>query len=234
MENGYFFCGDILGFSNIVESLHQNTLEKKIANWSTLVKDSAETSGVNRFQLVSDTVFATSSKLETLILFARQLLNNGINESLPIRGAISYGEFKWGELVYGRAVIAAHELETKQNWIGVIVDHSVNFTESYEKLGLVCYPVPTQSHDEIRLFSALQWDVPTFEALSSKLTNDGLGGPLGKGKTLNWDWGNKVGNTVLFGIYLKALETQKKPANKFYGIHPIHHIDLTLQALLNK
>lgn len=59
------------------------------------------------------------SDLKKLIHFAKKLLEDGLSQKFPIRGAISYGQFNWGNhLVYGRAVINAYKIEKMQKWIG--------------------------------------------------------------------------------------------------------------------
>lgn len=234
MESGYFFCGDLLGFSSIVKSLTPDVLDKRILDWTSLVKEAATTHNISKYQLLSDTVFAAVSNsqndLSNLINFARHLLNNGIPRSLPIRGAISSGQFNWGNLVYGRAVIEAHDLEKKQNWVGVTLqDNSIITEQDYIKLGIVCYAVPMTPNNPIQLYPAVSWNVPTFEELGSLLQRDGLGGVPGIGKVLDWNWGDKVANTTIFGLYIKALSETKRETSKFHGYHPVHFIDITLR-----
>lgn len=60
--------------------------------------------------------FIIGSALLTQYLFA---------QSLPVRGAISYGEADFipgTNHFVGKAIIAAHMLEKKQEWLGVVVD----------------------------------------------------------------------------------------------------------------
>lgn len=75
MEEGYFFCGDLLGFSKIVANLESNLLQDKINEWIALVEETAEKHSIN-FKLISDTVFASVKNpkdLTKLVAFVRDL-----------------------------------------------------------------------------------------------------------------------------------------------------------------
>ena len=123
-DNSLILVADVLGFANIVKNSTDAALDERIETWVTIVADAKKESEVDHTQLISDTLFASAADsvdgFESLGNFARLLLNEGIRNSLPIRGAICRGRLKWAEaLVYGPAVIAAHKLETQQDWIGV-------------------------------------------------------------------------------------------------------------------
>jgi len=111
---GYFFVADILGFGNIVRNSNEVDLVARINSWTTIVDSLAHQHGIDNIQLISDTVFAytesSTAGLRKLVEFSRLLLNQGVQQSLPIRGAITHGDFDWGRLTYGIAVITAHEL----------------------------------------------------------------------------------------------------------------------------
>lgn len=236
MKSGYFLCADILGFSEIVKSLSelddQTILDKRIEQWVSIVKNLTKKYEIdNQYTLLSDTLFLgidhDDEKLSKLLYFCQELLETSIGNSIPIRGAICYGSYSFEkDIIYGKAVIEAHELEQKQNWIGIILDNKIichipNLT--------ICYPVPMKSQEKIILYKAISWNVPHFEKLAGLLSANGLGGTPGKGKILDWSWGDKIGNTITFGIYLDALKQKKLDGKEFWGHHPMHFIDMTLR-----
>lgn len=237
MEKGYFLCADILGFSSIIKNNTSFFIEQKMNSWIALIEKLITKYHLEKYQVLSDTLFiAVKDRIEdllTLIKFSRELLNESISISLPVRGTISFGEYFWGKLVYGPSVIAGHELEKRQNWIGICLASNIVVDFKEYSGFVVCYPVPMFKNDEIKLYYAISWDVPSFEDLTSLTTRDGLGGVPGVGKPLDWDWGDKISNTVIFGLYLQALKNCKKTGEKFQGHHPVHFIDLTLRKIDN-
>lgn len=147
---GYFFVADILGFGNIVRNSNEVDLVARINSWTTLVDSLAHQHDIDNIQLISDTVFAytesSTAGLRKLVEFSRSLLNQGVQQSLPIRGAITHGYFDWGRLIYGIAVITAHELETSQNWIGVSCDNNLpHLEENWGFDSLIAYPTPLKA-----------------------------------------------------------------------------------------
>jgi hypothetical protein len=230
MELGYFFCGDLLGFSNIVKNLNSHDLEARVAEWVALVEVTAKNHAIEKIQLISDTVFAAVGKdkndLKKLINFARDLLNHGILKSFPIRGAISYGNFNWdGSLVYGSPVIKAHALEQRQKWIGIILDVPALAEREYVDMGLVCYPVPMEPGSHIVIHAVVAWSIPKFEELLIILMSGGLSI---KGERLTWGWGDKFQNTILFGLYIEILKKAKASPASFGWASPLHPIYMAL------
>jgi hypothetical protein len=236
MKNGYFLCADILGFSEIVKNLSglkdQKILDQTIDKWINIVRDLTKKYEIdNQYQLLSDTLFLgiedDDKKLSSLLYFCQELLEVTIENSLPVRGAICYGNYSFEkEMGYGKAIIEAHELEQKQNWIGITLDNRITY---FVPNLTICYPIPMKAQEKIMLYKALSWKVPKFEKLAELMNKDGLGGTQDKTKQLDWGWGEKIGNTVMFGIYLDALRQKGSDGSKFYGFHPVHFIDLTLR-----
>lgn len=230
-STGYFLCMDILGFSEIIKNLSHDTLQPKIEEWISLVNSCANESKIDSCQVFSDTIFAATGSelhdLEKLICFCQKLLNESLKLSFPLRGAISHGKYTWEKSIYGQAVLKAHELEKKQNWIGVTLDTNIPKTPKYRTDYLVCYAVPLQKNDLIMLYSAICWDIPDFDTLSSYLTSGGLGGVPGVGKPLTWDWAEKISNTILFKNYVKVIKSTGNDPSKFHGNIPIHFVDLS-------
>lgn len=231
MQKGYFFCGDLLGFANITKNLNSDELTHKMDQWVSIVKTCARNSGIKKYQLISDTIFAATNddiaELSKLVNFAEGLLNTCILQSLLIRGAIVHGDFVFNDaFVYGNAVIRAHILEQQQQWIGVMIDDSSDSLtlQNYIDMHLICYPVPMHSAD-VRLYPAIHWKIPQYEDLSTYSTTGGL---TYIGETLNWRWGTKIQNTILFNLYAKFIQDNKIPPNIFKGGFNIHWLDVMM------
>jgi hypothetical protein len=225
-DSGYFLIADVLGFGRIVHNSPDAVLDDRIQVWVNLVESTATTFGIDKLQLVSDTLFvsvpSTTDDLAKLLDFSRQLLTDGIEHSFPVRGAIVHGTFAWGKLTYGRAVISAHELEQSQNWIGIACASQLPGTDSLWSIDrLLCYPPPFK-RAEIRLHPVVSWPVPAAERLMTLLMGGGL---TKKGDLITWDLGEKVNNTILFRLYLDILRTKGGTPMKFHGLLPVHPID---------
>jgi len=219
---GYFFICDLLGFSNVVENSSEDELSKRIQAWVSLVEMAASDCHVTRHQLISDTLFAAADsgagELRKFVEFARYLLSHGISQSLPVRGAITYGRYEWGELTYGKAVIRAHELETMQNWIGVTCDNLLpNIGDLWGTDSVICYPPPMKG-SPVKIYPVVVWNVPKISDLVNLLT---WGGLTKKGDLLSWDWADKVNNTALLGMYRDWLAAQGRSGKEFYGFSPM-------------
>ncbi len=226
---GYFLAADLLGFKNIIQNTSETELTRRIDAWLSLV-DSAATKGqVSKTQLISDTVFAAadsnSESFQGLLEFSKYLLQEGIKQSLPVRGAISYGTFEWGRLTHGKAVNRAHELEKAQNWIGITCDNQLpHLNDNWGLDSLICYPAPMKS-GEIKIHPVISWNVPDFQTLVRSLCQGGL---TKNGEILPWFWGEKVNNTVQFGLYRTLLKKRGEDVRCFYGLLPIEVIHLEL------
>lgn len=219
---GYILVADLLGFSNIIENSSDEKLLLRISDWVQLINDVAAKSEITKHQLISDTVFAAvesnPESFGALVNFARQLLQEGIKRSFPIRGAISHGLFEWGKLIYGKAVIKAHKLEMSQNWIGITCDHQLPHLDGLWGINsVICYPPPMKS-GLISVHPVISWDVPEFTSLVRYLTKGGL---IKDGELIGWEWAEKVNNTVQFGMYRCFLQRQGISGHHFHGILPI-------------
>ncbi len=110
---------DVLGFSRLVSNLDHEALESRIGTWVDLIEDISRGTEVRNIQVISDTLFVQedgcASGLERLLLFSKNLLEHGLANSFPIRGAISEGDVTWGKLTYGKALIKGHTLERLQD-----------------------------------------------------------------------------------------------------------------------
>lgn len=222
---GYFFVADILGFSNIVRNSNEHDLVVRINNWTTLVDSLAYQHGIHNIQLISDTVFAhtesSTTGLKKLIEFSRSLLNQGVTQSLPIRGAITYGDFNWGRLTYGKAVIDAHELEINQNWIGVSCGSLPHVADHWGFESLIAYPPPLKT-GPIRIHPVVDWSVPLTKELTKYMFSEGL---TKKGEIIQWPFMEKFNNTVQFSIYKSLIVQSKNNPDTFHGISNMEVIE---------
>ncbi|WP_299004416.1 hypothetical protein [uncultured Shewanella sp.] len=147
---GYFLILDILGFSQMIENLSEDDLRLKIDKWIGIVRDICKSHDIENYQLISDTLFIgvgeSDSDLIQVVNASRDLLNTCVKESIPLRGTISFGEYTWSnELVYGKAVISAHELEMKQNWVGISCVEGIKIPEGCTNL--ISYALPLKKGD---------------------------------------------------------------------------------------
>ena len=230
-DTGYFLIADVLGFGRIVRNTPEATLDDRIQVWVNLVESTAAKFGIEKLQLISDTLFVSVpsaiEELEKLLNFSRQLLTDGIEQSLPVRGAIAHGTYAWGKLTYGQAVISAHELEQAQNWIGIACAPQVSVTDNLWSVDrLICYPPPFK-RAAIQCLPVVSWPVPTAERLMTLLTGGGL---IQKGEIITWDLGEKMNNTILFRLYLDLLRARGAAPSKFHGLLPAHPIAAVLGA----
>jgi hypothetical protein len=229
MQYGYFLIADILGFGSIVANSPPEAVSGRVNEWISLAERTAEAAGITSVQLVSDTVFAavdsTLDGLRRLTGYARRLLEEGIAQSLPVRGAVAHGPFEWGRLIFGPAVVTAHTLEAAQDWIGVACDNDLpHLGQAWGIGGLVCYPAPLRS-GPIRNYPIVSWNVPQLRALAKHLCGGGL---TSEGQILTWNWGRKVTNTAHFGIYLRLLAQANEYPETFHGFLPLEVIELHL------
>lgn len=217
-ENGYMLIADLLGFGNMISNLDQQGIDDLIETWVDLVRTTAKTCQIKQYKLMSDTLFASADSSKTglynLILFSKMLLSKGIEKSLPIRGAISYGPFTWGDLTYGKAVVDAHILESKQNWIGIICDAPLpNIQELWGIDSLVCYSVPMKS-GPMKLYAVIDWEVPDSQSFIQNVINRGK---FTAGQNIPWEVGEKINNTLQYAIYRTLLVKYKADCKIFQG-----------------
>ena len=183
--------------------------------------------------MLSDTIFAatdaTQEGLVALIIMGRTLLNEGIQLSLPVRGAIAYGHFTWGDLTYGKAVIEAHQLESEQNWIGISCAASVGLISNcwgYDSL--ICYPIPLKN-SQVRLGAVVSWNVPNYEKLTSLALKKGLTKPH---EAIYWPRLNRIDNTIAFSMYKKILIYEKEDPSIFHGFSPMESIEIYINEFM--
>ena len=199
----YFMVVDILGFSEIIKNLNGDEQNQRIADWVDLVETAKREAGVKETQLISDTLFVREEDsvegLERLLRFGKILLERGLEINYPLRGAIVHGSATWGNPTYGKAVIAAHEVERALDWIGIACDlHLPHLGQLWGWDKVVRYPVPRKS-GAVEMMGAVTWEVPRLAKLGVMTTDKGLVDP---DERANWGVITKQERTHQFGIYL--------------------------------
>jgi hypothetical protein len=243
MKDMYCYVGDLLGFQNTVMNLGKNEQKMRISEWTKFLDESIKRfDNIKNYQLISDTIFigADSNKngLENLLDLSKYLLNEGINKSFLLRGAITFGEADWDDprIVFGKSIVEAYNLANNQNWIGTCCGERLPHIRSLWNFDRVfVYPVPMKK-GAIRLLPAVSWKIPVTEILCRAATDKGL---TIKGEVLNWEsYGYKIQNTRLFSMYLekiKALEERDKPyvadPSQYYGTMTTTLIEIDLKNI---
>ena len=215
----YLLVADVLGFTKIVRNLSQATgeessfLKERIDQWINLVKSVRDETGVTELRLISDTVFVvedfSDDGLGRLLRFSKLLLESGIQNSFPVRGAITHGEVHWGDLIYGEPILDAVRLEKSQEWIGIAGSAGMNMPWSWDLV--CCYPVPKKTGD-IELLPSIAWSVPEREELEQWT---GSGGLSKAGDRIPWEHQSKLINTLLFGKYVNIGKRNDLNAGNF-------------------
>jgi|GEM_PF-1648364 len=141
---------DILGFKNMIENLSideialkYETMIKLISSFETNFskeKSVFEYKPLCKRFIFSDSIILianddTTDSFIDFVGYARRILQFSIANQMPIRGAISYGDIYINEKInvfLGKALTDAYELEGKQEWIGIILNESIE--ERYSEL----------------------------------------------------------------------------------------------------
>ena len=174
----YLLVADVLGFSNIVSNLNHAELDNLMSEWVDLIKHIKTETGIRDVQLISDTLFVREENsqdgLQRLLHFAQSLLEEGIQRSFPIRGAITRGNVTWGKLTYGKPVLEAHKIERSLDWIGVACSAALPLVENFWSWDLVCvYPAPMKA-GMVQCVPVVVWNVPDPNELLNKSSGRGL------------------------------------------------------------
>jgi hypothetical protein len=225
-ETGYFFAADVLGFSAMIVHTEPTSIDERIRQWVSIVESARSGCAVEQCQLFSDTVFSSAPSsedgLKRLVTFARQLLTRGLEQSFLVRGGIAHGPFTWGDLIYGRAVIEAHELESRQNWIGVACQSGLPHVKMlWDVDQIVCY-LPPMKRGLVQGQPVVSWKIPDSRRLTELVM---LSNTVGDGDFLPWEIVEKMNNTLLFRSYLLILAHEQLDPSLFHGPLPSQLLD---------
>ncbi len=222
--SSYVLVADVLGFSNIASNLSHDILSDRMNTWVGLVKDVGDETGIKYIQLASDTIFAQEEDSEDgvmrLFRFSKLLLERGIEKCFPIRGAITYGDVSWEkDMIYGKAVVKAHELEKALDWIGIACGKLPKIPWSWD---LVCtYPAPKKK-GIAEVIPAVIWNIPNEIELFDLSSDKGI--MNGDDDKVRWENYTKPMNTIIFSKYIRNA--------KKVGYHP-SEFDLSVPSHLN-
>lgn len=219
---------DILGFSDIITNISENDLLiERINEWIEIVEVLSKKHGVSQYQLISDTLFVGIDKEEpsfqNLLRFSKDLLEQCTAKSLLLRGGIAFGNYIWGKLIYGDAVIKAHNLEINQQWVGITLEIDVPKPQScFDEKLIIVYRPPLKSGKTVAMASVV-WGIPTSDNL---LNLSGKKGLAKVGQPLMWHTSQKIINTILYRIYIDYHKKMNLPFDKFFGgLLPISYLD---------
>lgn len=167
---------DILGFKDLVKnndtealfSIYNNSivaLNKFLqTEWNGDYRPPHVREPVIKTFIVSDSIVIYSEKNDIasflkIVSYIHSLIGNLIVEGLPVRGALSFGDFidfsSIGQnILLGKSIVKSYELEIRQQWAGCVIDDSC-----FEHFGF------DVNHDPIHPYlkdwhSFIKYDVP--------------------------------------------------------------------------
>lgn len=131
-KNGYVALFDVLGFSDRVMRGEIDGLDRYIETVLSVTRPRKRL----RTILFSDTVVLftlddSDNSFQEIVNASSWLLYELIGSGIPVRGALSYGDFvrtdsaEHGTVIAGRPIIDAHYFESRLQWIGMMVAPSV-------------------------------------------------------------------------------------------------------------
>lgn len=201
----YLMVADILGFSRLITNLTDHKKSRRVDEWVDLVRTTKGLVGIRDTQLISDTLFVreedSEDGLERLLRFAQLLLQNGLQKSFPIRGAIVHGNVAWGGLTYGQPLIQAHEIERSLDWIGIACSSSIPRIDKFWSWDLVVLYPQRHNSGPTHLTPAIAWEVPRTQELIAKAID---ASSYQAGDEIPGNVILKLEHTVQFGIYLRS------------------------------
>lgn len=133
---------DILGFKALIKNEDLKFIADKYRELLKIIEKAVAHVNNNtcKYYVFSDSIMLISNDdsedaFLDLIRFAWRVLQLSIFYKLPIRGGISYGKIYFNEsknIFIGQAIVDAVQLESKQEWIGIMLDEKVS--EKYENI----------------------------------------------------------------------------------------------------
>ncbi|MDR1019791.1 MAG: hypothetical protein LBL73_03450 [Synergistaceae bacterium] len=205
-ERGAVTFLDVLGWRGIwqrnptaIETLHGLVQEtEKQAN--LISKNYVDVPGENfrgkdqitKVLSISDTIamFTTGSPKTAIEIQARicsWLLEYALKQEIPIRGALSYGEYMVkNNIMLGYAVDEAASWHEVTNWIGVVLTPSAQMKIKNEKLQAITmyHQIPFKTREQ-NLITCVDWMFEDLPELYKIITNKGPHTPEIAPKYLN-------------------------------------------------
>lgn len=229
MTKMYCYVGDLLGFKKTILNLPPEDQADRVKEWIRFVLDGIKEFNLPKYHLVSDTIFAGADNsregLENLLKFSKYMLENGIQKSFPLRGAIAFGDVTWDEHIsYGEAIVHAYNLANDQIWIGTACSYNLPHLDVnspfYESELLIAYPVPEKT-ELISYRATVVWQIPSSKNLITLTSTRGL---MGDKERFKSSYANIIQNTLMYSSYIDKVRSMGWPFKGFYGMLPIELI----------
>jgi len=216
--------------------LNQYKLANGQINQSASSQDELFNTDISKVHLISisDSIvlYSNDDSIDSFINIvnaASTLLNVGLKEGLPLRGGISCGEFSAilkepinqkfdfsRQLLLGKALIDAYELESLQDWSGCVIQEECisNFTSTEEKAKLNFiinnhiikkYNVPLK--EEHKEFNVVNWINDT--SFTEQIIRDAFSKHNKNSNTVSVQ--SKIQNTIDFFNYINNNQYFSEP-----------------------
>lgn len=187
-------CFDILGFSNLIKSssfysnpsivleVYEKALQDAKNELQTL-NSTLEGTRINRLHFSDTFLFYSKDDTPESYSWIQSVAKNFIRHcldgdpSIPLRGAIAYGEFYADQdkgIYFGEAFIEAYEGAESQNWIGLILTktveskvHEYGLYTSRHQFPVVNVPIKKEyktKYMSINLFTKIKHPAYSFHA----------------------------------------------------------------------
>lgn|GEM_PF-3108487 len=219
----FVLVADVLGFSAIMRNVPGELRSKRLDDWLGAINRSILPD--QRRQVVSDTVFVTAATSEDglrgLIQTARHLLEQGVVNNLPIRGAIARGDVDWqSDALWGPGVVEAYSLGQSTEWLGVVLAESTEPIPDalFDRRELVTFPTPFKE-GPVRMYANVRWAAPPASALAGLTTGGFLTDPK---ESLGWSWMRKLQFTSDFRLYLDLIDAAGMPCSGYTAVIGSH------------
>lgn len=229
MDKMYCYVCDILGYKNIMLNLSLEEQRKQVFAWKNIVDTASEKFDIAKDCLrASDTLFVKGEygkdNLKILLELSQYILEEGIRNHLPIRGAIAFGDVvldQENDLVYGDGVVNAYNLAESQDWIGTCCESYLPGVDCLWDFDLVfVYPAPMKN-GKIIFCPVVSWSVPEYVELRNYTVKS-----YKKGDNMDWIYANRIQHTIMFDLFLKGVKhgvITAKPQT-FPGDLPMWHV----------
>ncbi len=227
---GFMALFDILGYSQWIK---QNSIENVVIDHKNMKR--MATTNVEHFlnYALKEDIIKVLSYADTFLIYTNQISETafkaimaacrGMFEAaicfgLPIRGAVTCGEFYASEdMITGKPLIAAFEKEKEQDWIGCwIMDMCFEKISNKEKRRylddktVVRYPIPIKA-GKVKKVYAYNWVNHAIQNPRdidlNYLTKKSF---LRKAKSHSWHEERKIKNTIEFYKLLKIRKDRKQ------------------------
>ena len=218
MEPVFCLVADILGFRRFVTGQVGPAQASIVDAWVELVDRTCASAGIDRYQLISDTLFVATgqdaSGLETVLCVASDLVSGSMQLDMPLRGGIARGSLRWSSrITHGPAIVSAYEFGERLDWCGVACEFV--FPEMHDLWSwdrAVLYEAPVKGSTPLQV-PCVAWNVPPEAEVREHLSRTSNTLPFA---ALPAGVAVKLRNTAKFGRYLKRFQGNVPP-DRYHG-----------------